>query len=137
MLEASTAETGSGSYQSSSKSTSAPWDAAIIFICMLVSLLHALYSKNISSRVKLSSKSRRLFHAPVFTKISDSYLRRGMSSHSSGLPPPSSLVRKGRTPLLRSSIHQSNEDLMHLPKHHGLLLTLGQLQAMQLRQLQP
>jgi hypothetical protein len=137
MLEASTAVIGSGSYQSSSKSTSAPCDAAIIFMCIFVSLLQALYRRNISSRVRFSSSSRRLFHAPVFTKISDSYLRMGRSSQFAGSPPPPSFVRKGQTPLLHSSIHQSNEGPMRLPMHHGLLPTLDQLRAMRLMQPQP
>lgn len=92
---------GAGSYQSSSKSTSPPWAAAATFRAVEVSLAQARYNKNNSLRVNEDSNSSKLTHEPVFIKISDSYLRSGMSCQGRGSlgEEPSSLRRKGLNPL--------------------------------------
>ena len=105
---------GSGSYQSSFKSTSAPWDAARIFILYEFSFMQARYIRNNSFSVRFSSRSRRLFQEPLLINISDSYLRSGISSQARGSPSPPSLIRKGLNPLQHSSVRQSSEGQVHL-----------------------
>lgn len=137
MSEALIASIGSGSNQSSSKSTSAPCAAAAIFIWVFVSLTQARYSMNNSSRVRDSSSWYMFGQAPIFTNISDSYLKRGISSQARASPLPPSLVRKGLNPLRQPSTHQSNASQVRPQVRQGLLPIRDQLRSEQSMRLQP